>query len=105
MNKRDRSQPGMVRCIRTARLKRLLHAVQKNSQHAIEQISITAKKITKPFGKRQYPLTHRDLWKNCIDEVCGRLYHVPCVAGGTDAAPYTRQICREQIWTAQRPEG
>ena len=100
MNKGDRSQSGIVRCIRTGRLKRLLHAVQKNPQDATPQVSITGKEIPQTFGKRQYPLTHRDLRKDLINQVCGRLHHTPCIAGGADSSPSTRQICQEQIWTA-----
>ena len=99
MDKGDRSQPGIIRRVRAARLKRLLNAVQKNTQCPIEQISITGKEIPQPFGKRQYPLMHRNLWENFIDQVCCRLHHAPCVARGTDAAPLTRERDEEIVTT------
>jgi len=51
MNKGDRTQSSKFRRIWTARVKRLLHVVQKNPQDTVEQVSILGEKVPQPFRK------------------------------------------------------
>ena len=98
MNKSDRAQPGMIRCIQTARLKCLLHDVQKNSQNTIQKISIAGQKIPQSFGKRQDPLTHRHLGEDMINPMGGGLRHTPGIARRANTPPFTG-IGNEEIIT------
>ena len=63
-------------------------------------MGITGEEIPQPFGERQHPLPHRDLWKDLINQVGCRLLHPPGIAGGADSASFTREGDEKIVSTA-----
>ena len=67
------------------------YRTQEATQHLARQPSVPGTAIPKWVGKREHPLSNRNLRKDAIDEVGRCIRHSPPATGGTEPAPLTRE--------------